>query len=85
MSEHIRKLIDAIEAGKSTEVQDNFEAAIAEKLHAAIEDRKEQIAAGLLDAETEQEDDFANDHDVEYVEDFDPDQKEEESDDSHGL
>ena len=79
MSEHIRKLIDAIEAGKSTEVQDNFEAAIAEKLHAAIEDRKEQIAAGLLGAQPEQEDDVFDE--VEQVED----QTEEETDESHGL
>jgi hypothetical protein len=79
MSEHIRKLIDAIEAGKSTDIQDNFEAAIAEKLHAAIEDRKEQIAAGLLGTQPEQEE--VADDEVEQVED----QTEEESDDSHGL
>jgi uncharacterized protein YdeI (YjbR/CyaY-like superfamily) len=79
MSEHIRKLIDAIEAGKSTDIQDNFEAAIAEKLHAAIEDRKEQIAAGLLDTQPEQEE--VADDEVEQVED----QTEEETDDSHGL
>lgn len=48
MSEHIRKLIDAIESGRSVEIEQNFEAAMADKINDAIEARKEQIAANLL-------------------------------------
>jgi hypothetical protein len=72
MSENIRKLINAIEAGSTIEIEQNFEAAMAEKLSDAIEARKEAIASSLF---VEPEEEAAEEEAVEEPED----------DDSHGL
>lgn len=57
MSENVVNLIDAIEAGKSLDIEQNFSQVMAEKLHSAIDQRREELSRTLLTApeEVEQE------------------------------
>jgi hypothetical protein len=48
MSEQVKSLISAIEAGKSTEILSTFNSIMDEKILSAIEARKEQIAQNIL-------------------------------------
>lgn len=52
---NIRNLIDAIEAGKTTEIQQHFEEIMSDKLLNAIEQRKHDIAQGLFKESVEEE------------------------------
>ncbi len=58
MSESVVNLIDAIHAGKSLDIEHNFNQVMAEKLHSAIDQRREELSRNLLTApanEVEQE------------------------------
>ena len=52
---NIRNLIDAIEAGKTTEIQQHFEEIMSDKMLNAIEQRKHDIAQGLFKESVEEE------------------------------
>jgi hypothetical protein len=57
MSENVVNLIDAIQAGKSLDIEQNFNQVMAEKLHSAIDQRREELSRHLLTTpeEVEQE------------------------------
>jgi hypothetical protein len=48
MSESLVNLIDAIQNGKSLDIEQNFNQAMAEKLHSAIDQRREELSRNLL-------------------------------------
>ena len=48
MSESLGNLIDAIQAGKSLDIEQNFNQVMAEKLHSAIDQRREELSRNLL-------------------------------------
>ena len=48
MSESVVNLIDAIQNGKSLDIEQNFNQAMAEKLHSAIDQRREELSRNLL-------------------------------------
>lgn len=48
MSESVANLIDAIQAGKSLDIEQNFNQVMAEKLHSAIDQRREELSRNLL-------------------------------------
>lgn len=48
MSENVVNLIDAIQAGKSLDIEQNFSQVMAEKLHSAIDQRREELSRNLL-------------------------------------
>ena len=48
MSENVVNLIDAIQAGKSLDIEQNFNQVMAEKLHSAIDQRREELSRNLL-------------------------------------
>jgi hypothetical protein len=50
MSESVVNLIDAIQAGKSLDIEQNFNQVMAEKLHSAIDQRREELSRHLLTA-----------------------------------
>lgn len=55
MSESVVNLIDAIQAGKSLEIEQNFNQAMAEKLNSAIDQRREELSRNLLSTPVEEE------------------------------
>lgn len=46
-SEAIRNMVNNILAGNNSDAQDNFNTAMAEKLTASLDDKKQEIAASL--------------------------------------
>lgn len=50
MSESLNNLIDAIQAGKSLDIDRNFNQVMAEKLNSAIDSRREELSRNLLGA-----------------------------------
>ena len=50
MSESLNNLIDAIQAGKSLDIDRNFNQVMAEKLNSAIDARREELGRNLLGA-----------------------------------
>ena len=54
-SEVIRNMVNNILAGNNAEAQDNFNTAMAEKLTASLDDKKQEIAASLGKKETDEE------------------------------
>ena len=81
-NDSIRAMVDAVEAGKTLEVEKHFEDAITAKLHDAIEVRRQEIASSLMGQEdevAEYEEDAAEEAAEEDT------QEEQEDDDSHGL
>jgi len=55
MSESVFNLIDAIQAGKSLDIEQNFNQVMAEKLHSAIDQRREELSRDLLTTPAEVE------------------------------
>lgn len=53
---NVRDLIDAIEAGKSVDIQRHFEEIMTDKMISAIEQRKHDIAQNLMRSNTEEDD-----------------------------
>lgn len=54
MSENVVNLIDAIQAGKSLDIEQNFNQVMAEKLHSAIDQRREELSRNLLTTPTDE-------------------------------
>ena len=52
MSDLTRNLIDAIIAGKATEIESIFQSTLADKLSSAMEDRKLEVAQGMFKEST---------------------------------
>lgn len=50
MSESLGNLVDAIQAGKSLDIDRNFNQVMAEKLNSAIDSRREELSRNLLGA-----------------------------------
>lgn len=53
MSENVMELINAIQSGKSLEIESSFNKVMADKLHFAIDSRREDISRNLLGAREE--------------------------------
>lgn len=52
MSESVMNLINAIQAGKSLDIESSFNQVMAEKLNSAIDLRREELSRNLLGAHT---------------------------------
>jgi hypothetical protein len=51
--DNIRQLIDAIEQGKSVDIQKHFEAVVADKMLDAIEQKKQQVTSTLFNKQSQ--------------------------------
>ena len=55
MSEAVKDLVDAIGAGKSIDIESSFEAAMAEKVSAKIDDLRTTYAQNMFAGQAEEE------------------------------
>lgn len=74
-----KDLINALNSGNNIEAGNVFNSLMADKINSAMDDRKVQIAQGMMDGEEQVEMDFESEEEMEEYEDVSADQESDES------